>query len=183
MVTAVAGHRPAHTRLQATVPSVLMSTLVVPSLAVTPCLWVALVSSAAGGAGLAAQAVAAAGVLLALAGSSAARAYAYACGERIPVARGQTAACFALCVIGAVLAVVTVAVSEADHLAWLTAAVTASTALALGGLLTARRMMLLAGVVVVNVVWSIDLVWLVVLGARTLLGDACGDAGCLGPLD
>ncbi|MGI8595524.1 MAG: hypothetical protein ACR2ML_14400 [Solirubrobacteraceae bacterium] len=183
MATIVAGDRPARARLEAAAPPLVMATLVVPSLAITPCLWVALASIAAGGPWLAVQAVAAAGLLLALAGSSATRAHAYACGEHVPAARRQTAACLGLCVIGAVLAAVTAAVAEPDYLAWLTAAVTVSTAIALGGLLAARRMLLLAGVVAVNLVWSIDVAWLVVLGARALLGDACGDAGCLGPLD
>lgn len=159
-----------------------MSTLVVPSIVITPCLWVALASNAAGGPGLAAQAVAIAGVLLALGGSSAARAHAYACGEHVPAARRQTAACFALCVVGAVLAAVSAAVVGPDHLAWLTVAVTGAAVLAVGGLLAAHRILLLMGVVAVNLLWSADVVWLVVLGARALLGDSCGDAGCLGPL-
>ena len=183
MATVVAGHRPARAGLEAAVPPLVMSTLVVPSLAITPCLWVALVSTAAGGPWLAAQTVGAAGLLLALAGSSVARAYAYRCGEHVPAARRQTAACVALCAVGAVLAAVTAAVAEPAHLAWLTAAVSVTTGVAVVGLSAARRILLFAGVVAVNLLWSVDVVWLVVLGARALLGDACGDAGCLGPFD
>ncbi len=183
MTTVVAGAHPARARLEAAAPPLVMSTLVVPSLAITPCLWVALVSIVAGGAGLAAQTVGAAGLLLTLAGSSAARAYAYRCGEHVAAARRQTGACAALCAVGAVLAAVTAAVAEPGHLAWLTAAVTAGTGAAVVGLLAARLTLLFAGVAAVNLLWSVDVVWLVVLGARALLGDACGDAGCLGPFD
>jgi hypothetical protein len=153
-------------------PAIVISSLVVPSIAITPCLWVAVAARAAGGPGLTAQAVALAGLLLSLAGAGVTRAHSYACGEAVAAARGHQIISFGLCVIGAGLAALSAAVIAPAHLALVTVAVTAASGLVMAGLAAGRRRVALAGVIAVNLAWSADLVLLAAVALRALVPGA-----------
>src|SRR2546423_1943543 len=110
---------------------VAMAALVVPSLAVTPALWLAVAGHAAGGAAVAAQATAIAGLIFSLAGASAVSAYALAHHEPVRTVRIEAAITLVLSVLGAILAALSVALAGSTYVAVLTVGVTLTSLLAL----------------------------------------------------
>lgn len=151
-----------------TTPGV-MAVLVLPSLAVTPCLWIGVASRGAGGPGLTIQVVALSGLLATLAGANGARAYSHGAGEGVRTTRRWAEVCLAICAGGVALAALTAALATPAALALLTLAMSATAAVVLTGLLRGDRRMVLAGATGANLAWSADLVLLAILAVRALL--------------
>ena len=110
-----------------------MTALVFPSIAITPCLWIAVASRAAGSPGVTVQVVALSGLLASLAGTNGARTYAYACGKSVRAARRRAEACLAICAAGIALVALTAAVVRPATLGLLAITATAALALVLTG--------------------------------------------------
>ena len=148
----------------------LVATLVLPSVATNPALWLAVAGDAIGSPVLAAVLAVLSGLALAGVAAAVTHRWSRAGGASRAAARAHAGACLGLCAIGAPLAALSVLALGRDHLLWIAAGLAVASLVLAGGVLRRSQPVVIVALVALNVIWSIDLALLALAGADLLLG-------------